>query len=330
MVMGRRYALVISLTYFVITSLWIQFSTMWGAHVANGDVVRLVDLQKMTGFSFMLVTALALYFSWRWISRKSAKHAKDLQETQERWMEAEQRAAPALLASCISHDVANLLTVLRLNLERVKRFDNLPPVVSDAIVRMDSGTNRLTELVKRLRGASSSLFQDAPVSFDFSKSVEETLSLMQGHAFYETMTIELVPGAGTMLSGYPILVHQLVMNLMINAAEATDRVGRVRFMVGSIDGGVSLLVEDNGPGILPNLREKVMSAFFTTKVRGSGLGLTSVRSCVDIHGGTMAIEDSDLGGAKFSIRLPDLGQLRLQELRQPGKDRQRFLAEVSH
>ena len=313
----RRYALAISLSYLLVTCLWIYFSTHWVATLANGDAVRLEYLQKMKGFSFMLVSAIASYFAIRWVSKQSAAQARDLQETQERWMEAERQAAPALLASCIAHDVANLLTVIRLNLERTKRFHDLPPVVADSLVRMDNGTDRLTELVKRLRGASSSLFHESPVRFDFSKSVGETLSLLEGHVCCEAVTIELIPASGAMLSGYPILVHQLVMNLLINAAEATERTGRVRFTVSRRDDGVALSVEDNGPGIAPSLRQKVMSAFFTTKSTGSGLGLTSVRSCVDIHAGTMQIEDSELGGAKFSIWLPDLSAVRLEQLRHP-------------
>jgi signal transduction histidine kinase len=108
-----------------------------------------------------------------------------------------------------------------------------------------------------------------------------------------------------------------VMNLMINAAEASDRAGRVRFTVNRLEGGVTLSVEDNGSGIAPSLHEKVMGAFFTTKETGSGLGLTSVRSCVDIHAGTMSIGDSELGGAKFSIWLPDLSPARIEVLRNP-------------
>ncbi len=313
----RRHAHAISLIYLVVTCLWIQFSTSWVANLAQGDAIRLEHLQRMKGFSFMFASAIAFYFSVRWVSKKTAKYATDLQETQERWMEAERQAAPAMLASCIAHDVANLLTVIRLNLERTKRFENLPPVVADSIARMDSGTDRLTELVKRLRGASSSLFQEAPILFDFSKIVRETLSFMEGHVACETVTIEFVPLVGTMLTGYPVLVNQLVMNLLINSAQATEGNGRVRFIVNGSDGGVALSVEDSGPGIPPSLREKVMSAFFTTKRSGSDLGLTSVRSCVDIHAGKMTIEDSELGGAKFLIWLPELSPTRLEELRHP-------------
>lgn len=322
---SRRFALFVALSYFAVTSLWIQVSTDWVAHLANGNAVLLEHFQKMKGFAFMFVTSGLMYVAIRWVARATAKQARELHRTEERWMEAERQAAPALLASCIGHDVANLLTVIRLNLERLKRADGLTATARESIAKLDQGTDRLMELVKRLRGATTGLFREQPVCFDFSKSVEETLSLMHTHICCENATIEFSPVGGVMLVGYPVLIHQLVMNLLINAAEATERRGRVRFTATSVEsggesraGGISLVVEDDGPGIAPSLREKVMSAFFTTKQAGSGLGLSSVRSCVDIHHGTMSISDSaELGGAKFSVTLPDLTLDRVEELRHP-------------
>jgi signal transduction histidine kinase len=316
--LDRRYSIGMAVAYLAASCVWIKFSNTWIGFFAQGSPERLETLHLVKAFGFMTVTSIGFYFSADWVSRKAAKSARQLQQAQESWMEAERQAAPALLATCISHDVANLLTVIRLNLERLKRYDQLPAPVAETVAKIDHGTDRLMELVKRLRGASSSLFQDEPPRFDFSKVVEETLSLMRNHACCESASIEFKPAPGAILCGYPILVHQLAMNLMINAAEATGRVGRVRLTVGRIEGGVCLSVEDNGPGVAASLRDKVLSAFFTTKTTGSGLGLTSVRSCVDIHEGTMKITDSaDLGGACFIITLPDLTRDRLENLRHP-------------
>jgi signal transduction histidine kinase len=313
----RRYAVALALIYFIVTSVYIYFSTDWVTHFTS-DARQIERLEKIKGLSFMLLTAVAFYFSVRWVSKKAAESARALRETQERWLEAERQAAPALLASVIAHDVANLLTVIRLNVERMKRIDSLEPVTNEAVAKIDHGTGRLMELVKRLRGASSSLFHEDPVRFDFSKAVSDTLSLMQSHVCCENATIEFEGETGLYLQGYPVLVHQLVMNLLINAAEATHRIGRVRVGAHAVNGGVCLAVDDNGSGIEPSLRKKVMGAFFTTKATGTGLGLTSARSCVDIHKGTMTISDSvELGGARFVITLPDLSAQRIEELRHP-------------
>ena len=269
----------------------------------------------------MAVSSTALYFAISWGLRSFAKGTGELHTAHERRLEAEHQATPALLASSIAHDVANLLTIIRVNLERVKREAGLPTPVGEAVAKIDKGTDRLTDLVKRLRGAKSSLFSEEPTQFDFNKAVNETISLMRTHVCCEKTRIEFNGDPETNLRGYVTVVHQLVMNLIINAAEATNQTSnepRVDFAVRRQAGGVELIVEDNGPGISPSLREKVLSPFFTTKATGTGLGLTSVNSCVEIYRGSLAIDESPtLGGARFTIMLPDLSDERVRELRNP-------------
>ncbi|MES2856436.1 MAG: HAMP domain-containing sensor histidine kinase, partial [Bdellovibrionota bacterium] len=94
--------------------------------------------------------------------------------------------------------------------------------------------------------------------------------------------------------------------LIMNAAEATGGTGTIRVTVGSQFGVVRLSVEDDGPGIAPSLRETIFEVFFTTKRTGTGLGLLSVKTCVELHRGQIDVGDSQLGGACFTIALPDL------------------------
>lgn len=320
----RRYAAIIALVYLAVTCVWVYVSSVWVIRLAAGDPERLALLQRYKAFGFMIVTAIGIYISLLAVMRRTAEATNALNETRERWAEAERQAAPALLASCIAHDVANLLTVMRLNLEKLQRLEGPS---RDAVARLDNGVDRLNELVKRLRGASTSLFQDRPVNFDFTKAVEETVAFMSSHVCCVDVDVTVQTSGRAPLFGYPVLAHQLVMNLLINAAEATGRTGQVRFTVSTVSGdgtaggacdGVTLSVEDDGPGIEPPLRAKVLGAFFTTKATGSGLGLSSVRSCVEIHKGTMKIDDSpDLGGARFTLTLPNLTAERFEELRYP-------------
>jgi two-component system sensor histidine kinase HydH len=327
----RRHALFLSVTYFLVTAAYIRFSTELVVPFSNGSVERLARLETIKGTAFMMLTAMAFYLSIRWVAKRTARISEELNETRERWAEAERQAAPAMLASVIAHDVANLLTVLRLNVEKMKRTESMPVRAIEAVAKFEQGTDRLTELVKRLRGASKSLFNEDPVVFDFKKSVEETLELMRSHVCCENVEIETLSGSSVDLRGYPVLVHQLVMNLAINAAEATSRAGRIRFTIAPFADGVSLISEDDGPGIAPSLREKVLGAFFTTKTTGTGLGLTSVRSCVEIHKGKLEVSDStDLGGAKFTAILPNLSDERVEKLRHPERIKKSRQPEMTH
>ena len=73
---------------------------------------------------------------------------------------------------------------------------------------------------------------------------------------------------------------------------------------GQRGGIVELVVEDDGPGIAPSVREGLFQPFVTTKARGTGLGLALCRKIVREHGGTITAADSALGGARFVVELP--------------------------
>ena len=95
------------------------------------------------------------------------------------------------------------------------------------------------------------------------------------------------------------------MNLVLNAIQATPAGGSVRRRGAmSTDGDLCICVDDSGPGVPPELRNRIFEPFFTTKDAGTGLGLPLVHSIVQQHGGTITIETSPSGGARFHLRLP--------------------------
>ncbi len=92
---------------------------------------------------------------------------------------------------------------------------------------------------------------------------------------------------------------------MRNAAQAKG-VERVRIRAQDKEGWLTLWIEDDGPGIADQDKQKVFDPFFTTKPvgQGSGLGLSMVHRIINDHGGTVGVYDSELGGAGFEIGLP--------------------------
>lgn len=103
-------------------------------------------------------------------------------------------------------------------------------------------------------------------------------------------------------------LRQVVLNLLTNAAHALGQSpdGRVEVRVKGFEDWVLLVVADNGPGIPPNLINKVFDPFFTTKDKsqGTGLGLSIIARIVDEHGGSVTVENRDSGGALFQVKLP--------------------------
>ena len=107
-------------------------------------------------------------------------------------------------------------------------------------------------------------------------------------------------------------LRQALLNLLRNGVEACGRGGTVRISArrdhqGDDDAvvvGVKIVVEDNGPGVAPELRDKLFSPFFTTKKEGTGLGLLLTREIVREQKGDVVVDDGALGGAAFVVSLP--------------------------
>jgi signal transduction histidine kinase len=97
----------------------------------------------------------------------------------------------------------------------------------------------------------------------------------------------------------------VVLNLVLNALDATPRGGRVRLALRAAGGEAELRVEDEGPGVAPELRERVFEPFFSTKPDApGGLGLAISRRIAEEAGGALRLEDAPGGGSCFALRLP--------------------------
>ncbi|HET8798292.1 MAG TPA: ATP-binding protein [Thermoanaerobaculia bacterium] len=103
------------------------------------------------------------------------------------------------------------------------------------------------------------------------------------------------------------LMVQLLMNLLTNAMQATERGGSVKLLVAPFPrhDGVVLAVSDTGRGIAPDHLERIFDPFFTTKEEGTGLGLPICKQIVDQHGGTIRIESEPGKGTRVMVLLPD-------------------------
>ncbi|GAB4246376.1 two-component system sensor histidine kinase NtrB [Deferrisoma sp.] len=106
----------------------------------------------------------------------------------------------------------------------------------------------------------------------------------------------------------PDLVRQALLNVLLNAAQAVEAGGRVRVVCGPAPdegpGAVRVVVEDDGPGVPPEERERIFDPFYTTRARGVGLGLAIVQRIVAAHGGWVGVDGSPWGGAAFTLVFP--------------------------
>jgi signal transduction histidine kinase len=101
-----------------------------------------------------------------------------------------------------------------------------------------------------------------------------------------------------------VQIGQVVFNMLVNAVQAVDgRGGAVAVTCSADPAWLRLHVQDDGPGVPPELRAKIFEPLFTTKARGIGLGLAVSRSLAENNGGALTLDDS-ANGARFTLALP--------------------------
>ncbi|MBK7556124.1 MAG: HAMP domain-containing histidine kinase [Flavobacteriales bacterium] len=160
------------------------------------------------------------------------------------------------------------------------------------------------ELNQRLLTAGRQTLTGETRSLGLAALVRDCVLYVQGHPSVRGCRLDLTLEGPATVEGHAVLLHQLVGNLILNAGEATGGKGRIEIRLTQAEQEVVLEVHDNGPGVPEERRAGIFEALHTTKASGSGLGLFSVKACVDTHGGHVMVTSSQLGGACFRVRLP--------------------------
>jgi len=222
--------------------------------------------------------------------------------------ERERLAVLGQMAASISHNLRNPLgsikTILQVQLESAELPESIrgeTKMVLEEIGRLSSKLNQLLQFSRpAIRGGVVAAVCDARAVAEEVSGVLRREAERRGVAF----EMEVVAGA-TKLAASSEAVSEILSNLVVNALEATARGGSVK-VSGSANGdGFLFAVEDDGPGIPENVREKILQPFFTTKTQGTGLGLAIVARRVAEFGGKLEWESPvrDGRGTRFRVSL---------------------------
>ncbi|MGH7546208.1 MAG: sensor histidine kinase [Gemmatimonadota bacterium] len=230
--------------------------------------------------------------------------ADRLAEGRARALEAERLRTWTEMARRVAHELKNSLTPLRLAVARIER----------AAVGSDSGDAReavtvIVEESERLEEMARSFAQlgrlpEGPVSeIDLGEMLAGLVHThVEGKARAGVHVADDVP----FVRGHHEALSRVFRNLLLNAVEAVQGRpdARIRIRVERDDAEVHVHVADSGPGIGPSIFERIWEPDFTTKSRGTGLGLALVRQTVRAHGGDVEARTAEGGGADFVVRLP--------------------------
>ncbi len=234
--------------------------------------------------------------------RESREEIERLHHTQ--ISRAEHLATLGEMATGLAHEIRNPLAGIAGVIEIIGR--DLPStsparaVVKDVRQEIAQINRILTDLLETARPHPPQICRS-----NLNTTVEHTVMLARQQVLSKPIKIEL--------QGAPDLpevehdsdqIHQVLLNLLLNAVQAMENGGTVRVEIGSREGYASVVVSDTGRGIPAQLLPNIFRPFFTTKGNGTGLGLSLARRIVEEHHGRIEVSSVVGKGSRFEVLLP--------------------------
>jgi len=224
-------------------------------------------------------------------SRRQLEHQLDL---------ATRLAAISRLTGGVAHEIKNPLNAMALHLEVLKgKLDGQQPeveVITREIKRLDTVVKTFLNFNKPVE------LKARPI--DLSELVEQVLALVAIDAQSKNIEIDTALQDKLWINGDRDLLLQAILNIVNNGLEAMVNGGRLSLRTMADGDECQIAISDAGPGIAPEIQDRVFHLYFTTKERGSGIGLAMTFRVVQLHSGTIDFV-SELGkGTTFRLRFP--------------------------
>ena len=286
-------------------------------------------LAVLGGFALVATVALATLRRHRLAIERfvraeaqAAQSHRDLDLAKIELMHSQKMQALGTLATGVAHDFNNLLSVIRMSSKLIGRQTPDNPEIQELVTNVEQAVLQGKSVVGSVLGFARRS-QETGEPLDVSAVVEETVSLLSREFLSGiTLTLELARDTPRVQMARGPL-EQVVMNLLVNAAEAMQGTGRLRIALqtcAALPAGawvlrprpaaayLELTVQDAGPGIAPALRDRLFEPFFTTKNTGikpgTGLGLSLVYSISQQAGLGLTLASEPGHGARFTVFLP--------------------------
>ena len=229
-----------------------------------------------------------------------------------RLRQSEKMESLGTLAGGIAHDFNNMLAVVLGYADLALDAAEGQPALQHDVREIRTAGQRARDLVRQIL-AFSRRAEHADAAVELGALVDESLRLLRA-TVPATVTFDVdLPRDAVTVRGDPSALQQVVLNLGTNAEHAMRATGGGRLAVrlaaeppGAGATHAVLTVSDTGPGVPPELRDRLFEPFFTTKPvgEGTGMGLAVVHGIVAAHGGSIAVERAPGGGACFRVTLP--------------------------
>ncbi len=206
------------------------------------------------------------------------------------------------MAAVIAHEVRNPLAGIRGVIQiiggRLPKGSEDARMIGEVVNRIDVLNDLVTDLLLFARPRQPNL-----ASADMVSLIALTVDLLREDPAFRDVQVRVEGASGTIQADAELL-KIVFLNLLVNGAHAMQGHGVIRVAVETTEAECRIAFSDQGAGIPPSIRDKVFTPFFSTKSRGTGLGLPTAKQLVEAHSGTIALECPEGGGTTVTVRLP--------------------------
>jgi two-component system, NtrC family, sensor kinase len=241
-----------------------------------------------------------------------ARAHEELAQAHQRGHEQDRLSSLGMLAAGVAHEINNPLAYVKSNVNALYRDlrnqkelpAGLGEYVTEVLPETLDGIQRIATIVADLRRFARG-DPEPMVEYDLNEEIRAALRITHTRLKVKSV-VELELGSLPRMMGRPQQMAQVVVNLLINAAQSmTDR-GTIAVSTRQEGEEVVLVVRDTGHGMPPEVLEKLFQPFFSTRPigEGTGMGLAVVHGIVAAHGGRLQVESQPGQGSTFTIRLP--------------------------
>jgi len=287
----RRSAAIIAFTYLVFGIAYILGSDYLVARVAE-SLKDFHLFERIKGVLFIIITSAALFvFSSNQI-KKVIGDAFNLIQNRTLLFSYERKSLAGLFSLTIAQELRNLL-----------------PADSQELSARSPECEKLLkqagELMRKLDGVARTSLSEGTRQVDLAEMIRSSIDIAKGYSpLVRGCDIRLKMADGILVKIYAGLLHQSLVNLLLNAAEAVKGQGIIEVYCSRTDRFVIIEMHDSGPGVPAEQWQSVLDPFYSSKRDGMGFGLLSVQACVAAHHGKVQFSASHLGGARVDVELP--------------------------
>lgn len=298
--------------HFFITIPWVRGNRALGftyLELSRGDLE--VEFWKKDGSLIIRVigisaAAVLLLSGLGWVAFHAWRRAAQVQQRAELARQG-QLAERGLTAAVLAHEIRNPLAALRFQLHSLRKNAAEPSRVNGTADTIDSELSRIQQLVSDyLEHEKAQSMRVQPV--DLGEAARGLRTLMD-ELLRETRIdlVVIAPDKPAIVTADPHALRQVLMNLVLNAEQAmrvSRSDARIILRIAQEPGFGIIEVTDSGPGIPPEMRDRLFKPFQTSRAEGHGIGLALVKRFVDNFGGSVAVDSEPGRGTTFRLKLP--------------------------